>query len=140
LNYSLDWQEFEKVEMRVGILIEVNDFQEMKTCLPINDRFWKNYWDFKIFCSVLNVIKRKIYSKKQTIAVVNFSYETNRKIHERMFWCLRFSRRKDNGIVLLISDIKVKQLRMVVWFQNYSPFLASKGFIFVMNRWNYYTK
>lgn len=68
----LSWKEFEKVEMRVGTIIEVNDFPKAR------NPAYKIKIDFGEFgiknssAQITNLYKKKDILGKQVIAVVNF--------------------------------------------------------------------
>lgn len=103
----INWQDFEKVEMRVGTITEVADFPEAR-----NPAF-----QLKIdFGPVLGILKSSAqitrrYSKedlldRQIIAVVNFP---KKQIANFMSECLVLGAvGPDNDIVLLNPDFKVE--------------------------------
>ena len=103
----ITWNDFEKVEMRVGTIIEVNDFPKAK----------KSAYQLTIDFGVELGIKKssaqitKRYTKedligKQIIAVVNFP---KKQIADFMSECLVLgSVGEVNDIVLLTSDIPVE--------------------------------
>ena len=103
----ITWNDFEKVEMRVGTIIEVNDFPKAN----------KPAYQLTIdFCVELGIKKSsaqitKRYTKedllgKQIIAVVNFP---KKQIADFMSECLVLgSVGEENDIVLLTSDIPVE--------------------------------
>ena len=68
----LSWKEFEKVEMRVGTIIEVNDFPKAR------NPAYKIKIDFGEFgiknssAQITNLYKKEDILGKQVIAVVNF--------------------------------------------------------------------
>ncbi|WP_310556516.1 tRNA-binding protein [Flavobacterium sp.] len=104
---TINWNDFEKVEMRVGTIIEVNDFPEA------NKPAYKLVIDFGnangIKKSSAQITKR--YAKldllgKQIVAVVNFP---DKQIGKFRSECLVLgSVGNDNDIVLLSSDLKVE--------------------------------
>ena len=103
----ITWNDFEKVEMCVGTIIEVNDFPKAK----------KPAYQFTIDFGIELGIKKssaqitKRYTKedligKQIIAVVNFP---KKQIADFMSECLVLgSVGEENDIVLLTSDIPVE--------------------------------
>lgn len=103
----ITWHDFEKVEMRVGTIIEVNDFPKAK----------KSAYQLTIDFGVELGIKKssaqitKRYTKedligKQIVAVVNFP---KKQIADFMSECLVLgSVGEENDIVLLTSDIRVE--------------------------------
>ena len=103
----ITWNDFEKVEMRVGTIIEVNDFPKAK----------KSAYQLTIDFGVELGIKKssaqitKRYTKedligKQIVAVVNFP---KKQIADFMSECLVLGSVGDeHDIVLLTSDITVE--------------------------------
>jgi tRNA-binding protein len=104
---ALQWQEFEKVEMRVGTIVKANDFPEArKPAYQLSIDFGT---EIGIKNSSAQITKR--YAKedligKQIIAVVNFP---KKQIGNFMSECLVLgSLGVENDIVLLTSDLKVE--------------------------------
>jgi tRNA-binding protein len=102
----ITWNDFEKVEMRVGTIIEANDFADARK--PAYQLIIDFGTEIGIKKSSAQLTKR--YSKedligKQIIAVVNFPKKQIGK-----FWsdCLVLGSINDDDLVLLTSDIKVK--------------------------------
>ena len=106
-NESLQWSEFEKVEMRIGTILQVNDFPEARK--PAYQLVIDFGTEIGIRKSSAQITKR--YSKgelvgKQIIAVVNFP---KKQIGTFMSECLVLgSVGAENDIVLLTSDLKVE--------------------------------
>ncbi len=106
-NEFLQWNEFEKVEMRTGTILEVNDFPEARK--PAFQLVIDFGTEIGIRKSSAQITKR--YSKedlvgKQIIAVVNFP---KKQIGNFMSECLVLgSVGVENDIVLLTSDLKVE--------------------------------
>ncbi|WP_395074699.1 tRNA-binding protein [Flavobacterium sp.] len=104
---EINWGDFEKVDMRIGTILEVNDFPEAKK--PA----YKLTIDFGIEIGIKKTSAQitKNYTKqdlinKQIIAVVNFP---PKQIGKFMSECLVLgSVGVDNSIVLLSSDSKVE--------------------------------
>ena len=103
----ITWNDFEKVEMRVGTIIEVNDFPKAKK--PAYQLTIDFGVELGIKKSSAQITKR--YTKedligKQIIAVVNFP---KKQIADFMSECLVLgSVGEENDIVLLTSDIPVE--------------------------------
>ena len=102
----ITWNDFEKVEMRVGTILEANDFANARK--PAYQLIIDFGTEIGIKKSSAQLTKR--YSKedligKQIIAVVNFPKKQIGK-----FWsdCLVLGSVNDDDIILLTSDIKVK--------------------------------
>ncbi|MBC7643150.1 MAG: tRNA-binding protein [Flavobacterium sp.] len=107
MENNLSWQEFEKVEMRVGTVLEVTDFPEAKKpALQLLIDFGSQIGIKKTSAQI-----RKNYSKenlihRQVIAVVNFP---DKQIGNFMSECLVLgSVGLNNDIVLLAPDFKVE--------------------------------
>jgi tRNA-binding protein len=107
INEPLQWSEFEKVEMRVGTILEANDFPGARK--PAYQLVIDFGAETGIRKSSAQLTKR--YSKedlvgKQIIAVVNFP---RKQIGAFMSECLVLgSVGAENDIVLLTSDLKVE--------------------------------
>jgi tRNA-binding protein len=107
METKISWQDFEKVDMRVGTIIEVNDFPEARNAA----------YQLKIdFGTEIGILKSsaqitKRYSKtdllqKQIMAVVNFP---KKQIGSFMSECLVLgSVGVENDIVLLSPNFKVE--------------------------------
>lgn len=102
----IDWNDFEKVEMRVGTILEARDFQEAKK--PAFQLIIDFGEEIGIKKSSAQITKR--YSKqnligKQIIAVVNFPKKQIGKFNSE---CLVLGSVNAEDIVLLTSDLKVE--------------------------------
>ena len=106
MENELSWQDFEKVEMRIGTILEANDFpQARKPAYQLTIDFGT---EIGIKKSSAQITKR--YSKadligKQIIAVVNFP---KKQIGNFMSECLVLGSVNEDDIVLLSSDMKVE--------------------------------
>lgn len=105
MEQNLSWLDFEKVEMRIGTIIEASDFPKAR----------KPAYQLTIdFGAVIGIKKSsaqitKRYSKedlvgKQIVAVVNFP---KKQIGNFMSECLVLGSVNEEDIVLLSSDLKV---------------------------------
>lgn len=104
---NITWSDFEKVEMRVGTILEVKDFPEARQpAYQLTIDFGN---DIGILKSSAQITKR--YSKqnlegRQVVAVVNFP---KKQIANFMSECLVLGAvGNDNDIVLLNPDLKVE--------------------------------
>lgn len=103
---EISWGDFEKVELRVGTIIEVNEFPEARR--PA----WKLTLDFgaEIGIKKSSAQITVLYSKadlmgKQVVAVVNFP---RKQIGPFMSECLVTGFNDSDGAIVLISpDVKV---------------------------------
>jgi len=104
---TIQWTDFEKVEMRVGTILEANDFPSAKK--PAYQLIIDFGAEIGIKKSSAQITKR--YQKedllgKQVVAVVNFPVK---QIGKFMSECLVLgSVGNENDIVLLSSDMKVE--------------------------------
>lgn len=104
---AITWNDFEKIEMRVGTIIEVNDFPEArKPAFQLTIDFGKEIGIKKSSAQITKRYSKEDLLDKQIIAVVNFS---KKQIGKFMSECLVLgSVSENNDIVLLTSDIKVE--------------------------------
>ena len=104
---SITWNDFEKVEMRVGTIIEVNDFPEArKPAYQLIIDFGPELGIKKSSAQITKRYTKNDLTGKQIIAVVNFP---KKQIGTFMSECLVLgSVGLENDIVLLTSDIKVE--------------------------------
>ena len=104
---SINWSDFEKIDLRVGTILEVRDFPEARN--PAYQLHIDFGGEIGILKSSAQITKR--YSKeellgKQIIAVVNFP---KKQIADFMSECLVLGSVGDeHDIVLLTSDIRVE--------------------------------
>jgi tRNA-binding protein len=107
MENNLTWQEFEKVAMHVGTILEINDFPEAR----------KPAYQLTIdFGSVIGIRKTsaqitKRYSKedllhRQIVAVINFP---KKQIGKFMSECLALGAVGEEGdVILLAPDFKIE--------------------------------
>lgn len=102
----LTWEEFEKIEMRIGTILEVNDFPEArKPAYQLNIDFGEELGLKKTSAQITKRYKKEELIGKQIVAVVNFP---KKQIGKFMSECLVLgSVGEENDIVLLSSDKKV---------------------------------
>lgn len=103
----LTWEEFEKVEMRVGTVIEVNDFPEaIKPAYQLTIDFGVLIGIRKSSAQITKRYQKGELLNRQIIAVVNFP---KKQIGTFMSECLVMGTiGADNDIVLLAPDFKVE--------------------------------
>jgi tRNA-binding protein len=104
---TITWNDFEKVEMRVGTIIETNDFPKAnKPAYQLTIDFGTNIGIKKSSAQITKRYTKEDLIGKQIVAVVNFPVK---QIGNFMSECLVLgSVGNDNDIVLLSSDIKVE--------------------------------
>ena len=107
MEYNLSWPEFEKVEMRVGTIINVNDFPEArKPAYQLTIDFGLEIGIKKSSAQITKRYKKEDLLRKQIVAVVNFP---KKQIGTFMSECLVLgSVGEANDIVLLTSDLQVE--------------------------------
>ncbi|MFC4816704.1 MULTISPECIES: tRNA-binding protein [unclassified Flavobacterium] len=106
-QHFITWDDFEKVEMRVGTIIEVNDFPEArKPAYQLTIDFGSELGILKSSAQITKRYAKVDLEGKQIIAVVNFPIK---QIGPFRSECLVLgSVAPENDIVLLTSDIKVE--------------------------------
>lgn len=104
---TITWNDFEKIEMRVGTIIEVKDFPEArKLAYKLIIDFGPEIGIRKSSAQITKRYTKEALLEKQIIAVVNFP---KKQIGTFMSECLVLgSVGQENDIVLLTSDIKAK--------------------------------
>ncbi|ETN95186.1 tRNA-binding protein [Zhouia amylolytica] len=102
---EIDWNDFEKIEMRVGTITEVRDFPEAR------NPAYQLYIDFgdEIGLRKTSAQITKLYTKdsllgKQVVAVVNFP---KKQIANFMSECLVIGAVNGKEVTLLSTDMKV---------------------------------
>lgn len=103
----LTWEEFEKVEMRIGTIIQINDFPEaIKPAYQLHIDFGQIIGTKKTSAQITKRYKKEDLIGKQVVAVVNFP---SKQIGKFKSECLVLgSVGNDNDIVLLSTDLKVE--------------------------------
>lgn len=105
-NQVLQWSEFEKVEMRIGTILEVNDFPEArKSAYQLTIDFGTEIGIKKSSAQITKRYKKEDLVGKQIVAVVNFP---KKQIGNFMSECLVLGSVNEDDIVLLSSDLKVE--------------------------------
>lgn len=104
---TINWNDFEKVEMRIGTIIEVNDFPKAKKpAFQLIIDFGAGIGIKKSSAQITKRYQKEALIGKQIVAVVNFPVK---QIGNFMSECLVLgSVGEGNDIVLLSSDIKVE--------------------------------
>lgn len=103
---NLSWSEFEKVTMRIGTIVGVDDFPEArKPAYKLSIDFGATIGILKSSAQITHRYEKEDLIGKQIVAVVNFPKKQIGK-----FWseCLVLGAvGLENDIVLLTSDFKV---------------------------------
>ena len=104
---SINWSDFEKIDLRVGTILEVRDFPEARN--PAYQLHIDFGGEIGILKSSAQITKR--YSKedllnRQIVAIVNFP---KKQIGKFMSECLVLGAvEREGDVVLLIPDFKVE--------------------------------
>ena len=102
----ITWNDFEKVEMRIGTILEVNDFPEArKPAYQLTIDFGSEIGVKKSSAQITKRYTKDDLIGKQIIAVINFP---KKQIGKFMSECLVLGSVKDDEVVLLSSDLKVE--------------------------------
>jgi tRNA-binding protein len=104
---SLTWEEFEKTEMRVGTIIEANDFPEArKPAYQLTIDFGPEIGMRKSSAQITRRYSKDDITGRQIVAVVNFP---KKQIGKFMSECLVLGAVGYEGdVILLAPDFKVE--------------------------------
>jgi len=104
---DLTWKEFERTEMRVGTVLQANDFPEArKPAYQLTIDFGSEIGLRKTSAQITKRYQKEDLIGRQIVAVVNFP---EKQIGKFMSECLVLgSVGADNDIVLLSPDFKVE--------------------------------
>ncbi|WP_156900397.1 tRNA-binding protein [Flavobacterium filum] len=103
----INWEDFEKVEMRIGTILDAQDFPEArKPAFRLWIDFGEELGVKKSSAQITQCYTKEELIGKQIVAVVNFP---KKQIGNWMSECLVMgSLGKDNNVILLSSDKKVE--------------------------------
>ena len=105
MSNTISFEDFNKVDLRVGTIIEVHDFPEVR------QPAYKLTIDFgelgikKSSAQITTLYKKEDLLQRQIVAVVNFP---KKQIGKFMSECLVLGAVKENDVILLNPDNKVK--------------------------------
>ena len=103
---QINWSDFEKIEMRVGTILEVNDFPEArKPAYQLSIDFGATIGIKKSSALITKRYFKEDLIGKQIVAVVNFP---KKQIGKFMSECLVLGSVNNDEIVLLTSDLPVE--------------------------------
>lgn len=103
---EISWADFEKVEMRVGTILEANDFpQARKPAYQLLIDFGSEIGIRKSSAQITKRYAKEELVGKQIVAVVNFP---RKQIGNFMSECLVLGSVNGDEVVLLASDAKVE--------------------------------
>lgn len=105
MEQNLSWSDFERVEIRIGTILQANDFHEArKPAYQLTIDFGTEIGIKKSSAQITMRYTKEALIGKQIVAVVNFP---KKQIGQFMSECLVLGSVNDDDIVLLISDMKV---------------------------------
>ena len=100
------WSDFEKIEIRIGTIIDVKDFPEAKKpAYQLTIDFGKEIGIKKSSAQITKKYSKDVLLNKQIVAVVNFP---KKQIGTFMSECLVLGSVNNDEVVLLTSDFKVE--------------------------------
>lgn len=104
---EISWSEFEKVEMRVGTVLEVRDFPEaQKPAYQLTIDFGPEIGVRKTSAQITKRYAKEALLNRQIVAVVNFP---NKQIGKFMSECLILGAMGVEGdVILLTPDFKIE--------------------------------
>ncbi len=103
---NLSWEDFEKVEMRVGTIIEANDFPEARNpSYQLLIDFGTELGQRKTSAQITSLYSKEELIGKQVIAVVNFP---KKQIANFTSECLVLGAVDGKNVTLLQTDKKVE--------------------------------
>jgi tRNA-binding protein len=104
---DLTWSEFERVEMRVGTILEVNDFPEArKPAFQLTIDFGTEIGIRKTSAQITKRYTKEVLIGRQIVAVVNFP---KKQIGKFMSECLVLGAVGEGGdVILLAPDFKIE--------------------------------
>lgn len=106
MEQAITWNDFEKVEMRVGTILEANDFPKArKPAYQLTIDFGAEIGIRKSSAQITKRYAKEDLAGKQIIAVVNFP---KKQIGNFMSECLVLGSVNGDDVVLLSSDMKVE--------------------------------
>lgn len=103
---DLTWNEFERTDMRVGTVVEVNDFPEArKPAFQLTIDFGSEIGIRKSSAQITKRYKKEDLVNRQIVAVVNFP---KKQIGKFMSECLVLGAVGEEGdVILLAPDFKI---------------------------------
>lgn len=100
------WKDFMKIEMRVGTIIEVNDFPEVRNpAYQMKIDFGAEIGIKKTSAQITSLYEEEELLNRQIVAVVNFP---KKQIANMMSECLVLGAMDDKEVVLLHPGMKVE--------------------------------
>lgn len=106
MDKELTWQDFAKVDMRVGTIIEVNNFPEArKPAYQLKIDFGKEIGVLKTSAQITKRYLKEDLFGKQTIAVINFP---KKQIANFMSECLLLGAVNGDEVIIIQPEAKIE--------------------------------
>lgn len=107
MENNLTWQEFEKVEMRVGTVVEVNYFPEAREpAFQLTINFGATIGILKTSAQITKRYTKEDLINRQIVAVINFP---KKQIGKFMSECLVLGAVGEEGdVILLAPDFQIQ--------------------------------
>jgi len=106
MTNNLSWSDFEKVEMRVGTILEVNNFPEARNpSYQLLVDFGEEFGQRKTSAQITSLYSKEELVGKQVVAVVNFP---KKQIAKFMSECLVLGAVEGKSVTLLQPERKVQ--------------------------------
>ena len=105
MNNIITFEDFSKVDLRVGTIIEVNDFPEARNPAYQLSIDFGDLGIKKSSAQITSLYKKEDLLQKQIVAVVNFPKKQIAKFNSE---CLILGAVNGKDVVLLNPEIKVK--------------------------------
>ncbi len=106
MSNLISWSDFEVIEMRIGTIVEINDFPKAKKpAYQLTIDFGKEIGIKKSSAQITKRYSKEDLLNKQIVAVVNFP---KKQIGNFMSECLVLGSINSDEVVLLTSDLKVE--------------------------------
>ena len=103
---TITWQDFEKVDIRIGTIVEVEDFPEARNpAFILHVDFGVEFGLKKSSSQITDLYTKNQLQGKQVMAVVNFE---PKQVGPIMSECLVLGfYRQDNSVVLATNDLPI---------------------------------
>ena len=120
---DISWNDFDKVALHVGTIIEVEDFPEArKPAYKVRVDFGKEIGIKKSSAQITDLYDRVSLIGRQVVAVVNFP---PKQIGPMRSECLITGFHRDDGVVVLaIPDSNVPNGAKLAWFAQLKVFVS----------------
>ena len=103
---KLSWTDFEKIDMRVGTIINIEDFPELKNpAYKLTIDFGEKIGVKKSSAQITVLYKKEDLMNKQVIAVINFP---KKQIANFMSECLVLGSVKDKKVTVIQPNLVVE--------------------------------